>query len=61
MTEVQLVEVRCPVCKRFLGETRDYARLVCGECGCEVTYKSRDERRRVLTVRAGGRGEVETK
>lgn len=40
-----VVMVRCPQCGRFLVDTVDYARVVCPECGAEVTFKSKVHRR----------------
>ena len=39
------VQIRCPRCGRFLTETIDFARTVCPECGSEVQYKSKLQRR----------------
>lgn len=52
MSETQL---RCPACGRWLGAVADYARLVCGACGAEVTFKSRAERRRLTPEPTGAR------
>lgn len=40
------VELRCPACRRFLADVGDYGRVVCSGCGAEVTYRSREDRRR---------------
>jgi predicted RNA-binding Zn-ribbon protein involved in translation (DUF1610 family) len=39
-------QLKCPACGRWLAEVADYARVVCAGCGAEVTYKSREERKR---------------
>lgn len=39
-------QLRCPACGRWLAEVSDYARVVCSTCGAEVTYRSREERKR---------------
>lgn len=39
-------DLRCPACGRWLAEVAAYAKLVCSGCGAEVTYRSKDERRR---------------
>lgn len=44
------IRLKCPQCGRFLGDVREYGRLVCSACGSEVTYRSREERRRGLTT-----------
>lgn len=41
----KIIIVRCLECNRFMGETADYGRFVCSECGSEVTYRSKDYRR----------------
>ena len=43
------VVLRCPKCNRFLAEVTGTVRVVCPECGSEVSYKSKDARR-VLTA-----------
>lgn len=48
MAEPGIIELRCPNCRRFLGEIREFGRAVCANCGGEVTYRSKTERRRVL-------------
>jgi ribosomal protein S27AE len=40
------IKLKCPKCGRFLADVRDFGRCVCRDCGGEVTYRSRDERRR---------------
>jgi predicted RNA-binding Zn-ribbon protein involved in translation (DUF1610 family) len=44
------LDLKCPACGRWLAEVVDYARVVCAGCGAEVTYRSKQERRRALTV-----------
>lgn len=39
------IELRCPKCSRFMGEVDSYGRLLCDNCGSEVTYKSKEFRR----------------
>lgn len=41
-----VVTIRCPDCNRWLQDVRDYGRCVCPNCGCEIVYRSREERRR---------------
>ncbi len=38
------VDIRCPKCNGWMGEATYYARLVCGNCGSEVRYRSKEER-----------------
>jgi predicted RNA-binding Zn-ribbon protein involved in translation (DUF1610 family) len=45
-TAVTPQQLKCPACGRWLAEVADYARVVCAGCGAEVTYKSREERKR---------------
>jgi uncharacterized Zn finger protein (UPF0148 family) len=40
------VDLCCPECGRFLAEVKVHGRAVCPHCGCEVTYRSKEERRR---------------
>ena len=48
------ITLRCPQCQHFLGEIAGFARLVCPDCGTEVTVRSKqargqDRERAVLT------------
>jgi uncharacterized Zn finger protein (UPF0148 family) len=45
MTTEPVVELRCPECKRWLSDAQRYGRVVCPNCGCELSYKSKDARR----------------
>ena len=38
------VVLRCPECRGFLAEVSGYGRAVCKDCGCELTYFSREMR-----------------
>ena len=44
-----LTDLRCPACGRWLAEVAAYAKVVCAGCGSEITYRSKEERRRLLT------------
>ena len=44
--ELGIVKLRCPRCNRFLADVRDFGLAVCGNCGSEVSYRSREERLR---------------
>ena len=39
-----IADIRCPECRRWLSEARDYGRAVCPNCGWEITIRSRQER-----------------
>lgn len=54
-------QLKCPACGRWLADVADYARVICSGCGAEVTYRSRDERRRLLTEARAGPRLLETK
>jgi hypothetical protein len=38
------VEIRCPECGRWLMDAIGFARVICRDCGCEITYRSREQR-----------------
>ena len=39
--ENERMTIRCPKCNRFMAEVGDYGRVVCRDCGIEVTVKAR--------------------
>jgi uncharacterized Zn finger protein (UPF0148 family) len=48
------VTLTCPEDGRFLAEVSAFGRVVCPNCGSEVTYRNRDERKRPLTTMPNG-------
>ena len=50
------VELRCPVCGRFLADVDGFIRVVCGNCGWEIQVASPEarQRRRVAKYPLGG-------
>ncbi len=44
MQREDVVKLRCPQCGRFLADVRDFGRVVCRDCGSELTYRSKQER-----------------
>ena len=43
---MELIDLRCPNCNRFLAQVLDFGRTVCPNCGGETTFKSREHRKK---------------
>lgn len=43
------IQLRCPECNRHLAHCGEFGQAVCSNCGCRVTFESKQWRRRLAT------------
>ncbi len=41
----RVIQMRCPECNRWLSDAQGRCRVVCSNCGCELSYKSKSVRK----------------